>query len=81
MLTAPVESPMQTFGRNQIAFPKPECRISNKVYPPSAAPEATREFRMMKLNLLFLPSAFVIRYSIFCGSFLNFYALCEEVLF
>jgi len=35
MLTAPVESQMQTFGRNQIAFPKPECRISNK------------EFRMM----------------------------------
>jgi len=23
-------------------------------------------------SLLFLPSAFVIRYSIFCGSFLNF---------
>jgi len=68
MLTAPVESQMQTFGRNQIAFPKHECRISNK------------EFPMMKLNLLFVPSAFVIRYSIFCGSFLNFYALCEEVL-
>jgi len=32
-------------------------------------------------SLLFLPSAFVIRYSIFCGSFLNFYAPFEEVLF
>jgi len=28
-----------------------EYRMSNKVYPPSAAPEATREFRMMKFNL------------------------------
>jgi hypothetical protein len=26
-----------------------EYRMSNKVYPPSAAPEAIREFRMMKL--------------------------------
>ena len=24
--------------------------MSNKVYPPSAAPEATREFRMLKFN-------------------------------
>jgi hypothetical protein len=32
-------------------------------------------------SLLFLPSAFVIRYSIFCGSFLNFYAACEEAFF
>jgi len=37
----------QAFGRNQ-KNTKPEYRISNKVYPPSAAPEATREFRMMK---------------------------------
>jgi len=27
-----------------------EYRMSNKVYPPSAAPEATREFRMMKFD-------------------------------
>jgi hypothetical protein len=31
-------------------------------------------------SLLLFPSAFVIRYSIFCGSFLNCYAPCEEVL-
>ncbi len=30
-------------------------------------------------SLLFLPSAFVIRYSIFCGSLLNFFAACKEV--
>jgi len=30
-------------------------------------------------SLLLFPSAFVIRYSIFCGSLLNFYAACEEV--
>jgi len=29
--------------------------MSNKVYPPSAAPEATREFRMMKFNPIALP--------------------------
>jgi hypothetical protein len=29
-----------------------EYRMSNKVYPPSAAPEATREFRMMKFDAL-----------------------------
>jgi len=41
-----------------------EYRMSNKVYPPSAAPEATREFRMMKLkdfDCLLQPSSFVIR--------------------
>jgi len=30
-------------------------------------------------SLLLFPSAFVIGYSIFCGSLLNFYAACEEV--
>jgi len=30
-------------------------------------------------SLLLFPSAFVIRYSIFCGSLLNFYATREEV--
>jgi hypothetical protein len=70
---------MQAFGRNQKNM-KPEYRISNKVYPPSAAPEATRECRMTKLNLsTFSPSVFDIRYSIFCGSLLNFYAACVEV--
>jgi len=29
-------------------------------------------------SLLLFPSAFVIRYSIFCGSFLNSYASCKE---
>ena len=46
--------------------PKPECRISNKVYPPPAAPEATWEYRIMKLNLFcsFLRrSILLIRYS------------------
>jgi hypothetical protein len=55
---------MQASGRNQINVRKLECRMSNKVYPPSAAPEATREFRMMKLNLFccFLRrSSFLIR--------------------
>jgi hypothetical protein len=43
---------MQAFGQDQIADAHElnECRMSNKVYPPSAAPEATREFRMMKFN-------------------------------
>jgi hypothetical protein len=43
---------MQAFGRNQItsADELNEYRMSNKVYPPSAAPQATREFRMMKTN-------------------------------
>jgi hypothetical protein len=31
-------------------------------------------------SLLLLPSAFVIRYWIFCGSLLSFYSLCEKVL-
>jgi len=31
-------------------------------------------------SLLLFPSAFVIRYSIFCGSLLGFYPACEEVL-
>jgi len=31
-------------------------------------------------SLLWFPSAFDIRYSIFCGSLLNFYAACEQVL-
>jgi len=30
-------------------------------------------------SLLFLLSAFVIRYSIFCGSLLSIYAACREV--
>jgi len=30
-------------------------------------------------SFLLFPSAFVIRYSIFCGSFLNLHADCEEV--
>jgi|WetSurMetagenome_2_1015567.scaffolds.fasta_scaffold09076_2 hypothetical protein len=34
---------------------------------------------MMKLLLLSLPSEFDIRYSIFCGSPLKFYAVCVEV--
>jgi len=46
---------------------KPECRISNK------------EFRMMKLSFFF-PSAFDIRYSIFCGLLFNFYTAYEEVV-
>jgi hypothetical protein len=29
--------------------------------------------------VLFFPSAFDIRYSIFCGSLLNFFAACVEV--
>jgi len=39
---------LQAFGRKQIGIPKIEYRMSNKVYPPAAAPEATREFRMVK---------------------------------
>ena len=41
-----------------------ETRMSNKVYPPSAAPEATREFRMMKFiafECFLRRSLFVIR--------------------
>jgi len=30
-------------------------------------------------SFLFFPSAFVIRYSIFCGSLFNFHAAREEV--
>jgi len=30
-------------------------------------------------SLLFLPSAFVIRYSIFFGSILNFFEACREI--
>jgi hypothetical protein len=44
----------EVFGRDQIskADELNEYRMSNKVYPPSAAPEATREFRMMKFDAL-----------------------------
>jgi hypothetical protein len=43
---------MLVFSHNQItdADELNECRMSNKVYPPSAAPEATREYRMTKFN-------------------------------
>jgi hypothetical protein len=43
---------MPALGRNQItsADELNEYRMSNKVYPPSAAPQATREFRMMKFD-------------------------------
>jgi hypothetical protein len=37
--------------------------MSNKVYPPSAAPEATREFRMTKFRNFF--SSFGVHYSLF----------------
>jgi len=57
---------MQAFGRNAIteADEPNECRMSNKVYPPSAAPEATKEFRMTKFNdfdRFLRRSSFVIR--------------------
>jgi hypothetical protein len=32
---------MQTSGYNEIAIPKLEWRMSNKVYPPSGAPPAS----------------------------------------
>jgi hypothetical protein len=43
---------MLVFSHNQItdADELNECRMSNKVYPPSAAPEATREYRMTKFD-------------------------------
>jgi len=37
--------------------------MSNKVYPPSAAPEATREFRMTKCHFFYL--AFGVLHSLF----------------
>jgi len=37
--------------------------MSNKVYPPSAAPEATREYRMTKLKDFGRP--FGVHYSLF----------------
>jgi hypothetical protein len=59
---------MQAFGLNPVteADELNEYRMSNKVYPPSAAPEATREFRMMKFSnfdFLLRRSLFVIRHS------------------
>jgi len=64
-----------TLGRSQISTLKTECRMSNKVYPPLAAPASQRLVKGdqgipndgVKLFVLF-PSEFVIRYSIFCGS-------------
>jgi hypothetical protein len=61
---------MQAFGRDKTGVPKLECRISNKVYPPSAAPASLRLVKgdqgisndEVKSVLLF-PSAFSIRYS------------------
>ena len=43
---------IQAFGRYHLseADDFSEYRMSNKVYPPSAAPEATRDFRMMKFD-------------------------------
>jgi len=43
---------MQAFVRKQITGTVEinEYRMSNKVYPPSAAPEATREFRITKFD-------------------------------
>jgi len=48
----PFDTFRKTSGHYQIAKADElnEYRMSNKVYPPSAAPEATREFRMMKFN-------------------------------
>jgi hypothetical protein len=45
--------PTKTFAIDQITNVDRvnEYRMSNKVYSPTAAPEATREFRMMKFNL------------------------------
>jgi len=54
---------MQAFGRNPNRTPNVEQRISNDEVK----------------SLLLFPSAFVIRYSIFCGSLLSFYAACGEV--
>jgi len=53
--------------------------MSNKVYPPSAAPANQRLVKGDQgisndevKSLLLFPSSFVIRYSIFYGSLLNF---------
>jgi hypothetical protein len=56
--------PMQASGRNQIRIPNVEQGISND------------EVQLIRP----LPSAFFIRYSIFCGSLLNFSADCEQVM-
>jgi len=50
----PFDTFRKTSGHYQIAKADElnEYRMSNKVYPPSAAPEATREFRMMKFDAL-----------------------------
>jgi len=68
-------------GRRKI-----EYRMSDDVYPPVAAPEATRECRMMKFGLFsgFLRrSTFLIRYSAvyppLAGSVLNVFANKTEV--
>jgi hypothetical protein len=54
---------MQAFGRNPIRILNVEQGISNDEVK----------------SLLLFPSAFVIRYSIFCGSLLSFCAACGEV--
>jgi len=54
---------MLAFGHNRNRNPNVEQEISNDEVK----------------SLLLFPSAFVIRYSIFCGSLLNFSASCEEV--
>jgi len=58
---------MLACGPNQIELPKPEFRMAKK------------ESRTAKLNFLLFPSAFEIRYSIFCGSILNLNEACEEI--
>jgi hypothetical protein len=59
--------------------------MSNKGYPPSAAPASPRLVKGDQgisndevKSLLLVPSAFVIRYSIFCGSLLIFNAAFEK---
>jgi len=61
-----VHSQCRLFGYKQLENPKPEYRMSNK------------ESRMMKLSQFF-PSAFMIRYSIFCGSLLSLHAAREKL--
>jgi len=71
--------PVKARGLHMHSNANPEYRMSNKVYPPSAAPEATREFRMMRFKNFAPPSTFIIRYSTFCCSLFNFLAVCKEV--
>jgi hypothetical protein len=58
---------MQAFGRNQ---QKHQARMSN--IEQGISNDEVKP-------VLFFPSAFDVRYSIFCGSLLNFFAACVEV--